>query len=63
MAISAGDGGCETLNLEGSSAIPTWNEIATQKEVVNVVFDMNENIRGKHGTGISKSMGRLVKRG
>ena len=59
MSIEAGNGGCETQDLEGSLAIPTWQEIG--EHVVNVVFEMDDYIQGNRS--ISSSMSRLVKRG
>ncbi|XP_028402023.1 uncharacterized protein LOC114524965 [Dendronephthya gigantea] len=58
--LRAGDGGCETLHLEGSAAIPRWNEISNNGKVFNVIFDMDTEIRGNKSK-ISKTMSRLVK--
>ncbi len=55
MSIEAGNGGCEYL--EGSLAIPTWEEIG--EHVMHVVFDMEEDILGRHS--ITSSVSRLVK--
>ncbi len=60
MSIEAGNGGCETQDLEGSLAIPTWQQMGEQQQVVHVVFDMHDDILGKHT--IPRSMSRLVKR-
>jgi hypothetical protein len=61
MNLQAGDGGCETQDLEGSLAIPRWNDIFNQEEVFHVIFDMDVELRGSRNN-IQKSMSRLAKR-
>ncbi|CAB4028430.1 Hypothetical predicted protein, partial [Paramuricea clavata] len=58
--LQAGDGGCETQDLEGSLAIPRWNDIF-KEEVFHVIFDMDVELRGSRNN-IEKSMSRLTKR-
>ncbi|XP_028399954.1 uncharacterized protein LOC114523277 [Dendronephthya gigantea] len=59
--LPAGDGGCETLNLEDSLAIPTWDEISNDSHVFRVIFDMDVDLWG-NSSNIPKTMSRLMKR-
>jgi hypothetical protein len=61
MNLQAGDGGCETQDLEGSLAIPRWDDIFSQQNVFHVIFDMDVELRGSRNR-IPKSMSRLVER-
>jgi hypothetical protein len=61
MSLPAGEGGCETLDLEGSLAIPAWNDIFNKEQVFHIIFDMDVELTTSRSK-IPKSMSRLVKR-
>jgi hypothetical protein len=61
MSLPAGEGGCETQDLQGSLAIPAWNDIFNNEEVFHIIFDMDVELIAS-SSKIPKSMSRLVKR-